>query len=352
VIPLGEVREVRSVARDLAQLLELFEQSQPSSAEPMLDLARFARARELAGLAEVFALRALVADPDKGEAHELLGHELRGKRWQVREEGRWIPFDELGEVRADWQSAWRLRTPHYDVRTNLTLLEAFEIALDLELFYREFFGLFGKQLELNEIVLPLPVHVHATRKSFPELVGARSYFDRALTTVITTAEGGAVRDSVLHEATHQLLYATAASPEHHPRAKGCLPSWLDEGLAVWFEVIQDGPPGRVTFDEKRSSLHYLTLHRAADKPYDLSRVLTFGSDDFHASTRIDLKYAEAYTLVEFFLRGDYYAHRESFFAVLRNAYGGNCSSQDVRRALTVGPEEFERAWEAHVGRVR
>jgi hypothetical protein len=291
----------------------------------------------------------LVVEPDKAEAHEFLGHELRSKRWQVREEGRWIPFDELDEVRADWQSAWRVRTPHYDVRTNLTLAEAFEIALDLELFYREFYGRFAKELELDEIVRRLPVHVHANGKSFPELHGRSAYYDPLLLAAIVNAEGGLARDAVLHEATHQLLHVTAVWAT---RAKGCLPGWLDEGLAVWFEVVQDGPSGLVTFDEQRRSLHYLTVHRAADKPYDLSRVLTFATGDFHGSSRIDLKYAQAYTLVDFFLRGDYYAHRDSFFAVMRNAYAGNCASQDVRREMVVDPEDFEEAWEAHVGRVR
>jgi hypothetical protein len=225
-----------------------------------------------------------------------------------------------------------------------------DIAMDLELFYRAFYERFGKELELCEIVRLMPVHVHADGKSFPDLAGGRMpYFDPSLMTVIVTAEAGYLRNLLIHEATHQLLYATAVSAEHSARAKGCLPGWLDEGLSCWFESIQTGPPGRVVFEDRRQSAHHQTVHRTAERPYDFSRVLTFGPEDFHASTRADLKYAQCYTLVEFFLRGDHFAHRDSFFAVLRSAYGGNCSSQDVRQTLNVAPDEFERAWKAHVG---
>jgi hypothetical protein len=349
-IPAAEVGEVRSVARSLALVLEQYTRTEITSVLQVLDLARFARARGLEGLAEIFALRALESQPESAAAHEFLGHRLRSERWYASDGSRSLPFEELRELRKDWGSPWEVATPHYALRSNLPLGQVLDVAMDLELFYQAFYARFGDGLELREIVRPMPVHVHADGVSFPDLVGNRMpYFDPGLMTVIVTAEAGYLRDLLIHEATHQLLYATAVSAEHSPRAKGCLPGWLDEGLACWFEVIQTGPPGRAEFDDRRRSAYRMAIHRSAERPYDLSRVLTFGTDDFHATSNLDLKYAQCYTLVEFFLRGDYFAHRDSFFAVLRSAYGGNCSSQDVRQALTVTPEEFERAWEAYVG---
>lgn len=349
-IPAVEVGEVRSVARSLALVLEHYARTEITSAVQVLDLARFARSRGLEGLAEVFALRALQAEPESAAAHEFLGHRLRGERWYANDGSRSLPFADLQELRKDWGSAWEVATPHYALRSNLPLVQVLDIAMDLELFYQAFYARFGEELELCEIVRLMPVHVHADGASFPDLVGKRMpYFDPLLMTVIVTAETGYLRDLLVHEATHQLLYATAVSAEHSARAKGCLPGWLDEGLACWFDAIQTGPPGRAEFDDRRQSAARMALHRSADRPYDLSRVLTFATEDFHATTNLALKYAQCYTLVEFFLRGDYFAHRDSFFAVLRGAYGGNCSSQDVRQALTVAPEEFERAWKAYVG---
>jgi hypothetical protein len=349
-IPAAEIGEVRSVSRSLALVLEQYARAEITSVEQVLDLARFARSRGLEGLAEIFALRALESQPGSAAAHEFLGHRLRGERWFADDGSRSLPFAELHELRTDWGSAWEVETPHYALRSNLPLGQVLDVAMDLELFYRAFYARFGAELELREIVRLMPVHVHADGASFPDLVGNRMpYFDPGLMTVIVTAEAGYLRDLLIHEATHQLLYATAVSAEHSARAKGCLPGWLDEGLACWFDTIQTGPPGRAEFDDRRQSAYRMAIHRSAPRPYDLSRVLTFATEDFHATSNVDLKYAQCYTLVEFFLRGGYFAHRDSFFAVLRSAYGGNCSSQDVRQALTVTAEEFERAWNAYVG---
>jgi len=350
-LPLESVADVRSVARSLRLLLDQYAFVDGTDARQMLDLARFSRARELDGLAEVFALRALEIAEDDATAHEFLGHIKRGKSWYVRDGNHSVRYEDLPELRGDWKGAWEIHTPHYDVRTNLSLREALDAAMDLELFYREFYDRFGKELELREVVLRMPTQIHADSGSFPELAGDRTaYFDPARMTTYVNAERGYMRNLIFHEACHQLLYATAVSPEHSSRARGCLPAWLDEGLASWFEMVQTGPAGHAVFEDRRQSAHYMTVHQTATKPYDLSRVLTFGAEDFHASSRVDLKYAQSYTLVEFFMRGDFYRHRESFFAVLRGAYAGKCTSSDVRGAMVVGADEFEAAWNAYVGR--
>ena len=350
-LPVKSIAEVRSVSRSLGLLLDQYAFVDGNDGRQMLDLARFSRARKLDGLAEVFALRALEINEDDVAAHEFLGHSRRGKSWYVRDGNRSVRYEDLAELCSDWKSAWQVRTPHYDLRTNTSLREALDAAMDLELFYREFYDRFGKELRLREIVTRMPTQIHADGGSFPALAGDRTaYFDPSGMTTYVNAERGYVRGLVFHEASHQLLYATAVSPELSADARGCLPAWLDEGLASWFETVQSGPAGHAVFEDRRQSAHYMTLHRTTAKPYDLSRVLTFGTDDFHASSRVDLKYAQAYTLVEFFLRGDFYRHRESFFAVLRGVYAGKCTSADVRAAMAVDADDFEAAWNAHVGR--
>ena len=349
-IPTAEVEEVRSVARSMNLVLDQYAYVDTTDPRQMLDIARFARGRDLEGLARLFALRALDAAPENEEAHLFLDHRRQGKSWKVKVGSRRLKFQDLEEHHSDWGEAWQLHTPHYALRTNLRLREALDVAMDLELLYREFYSRFGKELRLRELVQRLGADVHADSKSYPEVTGASAYFDARRITTVVNAERGYLREFVIHEAVHQLLFATAVSAVHTPDARGCIPAWLDEGLATYFQVIQEGRLGHVTFDDRKQSAHFLALHRTAPKPYDLSRVLTFGTEDFHGSSNIDLKYAQSYSLVEFWLRGDFYRHRESFFDLLRAAYAGSCSPTDVKRAMTLDDDDFEAAWNAHVGR--
>jgi hypothetical protein len=79
-------------------------------------------------------------------------------------------------------------------------------------------------------------------------------------------------------------------------------------------------------------------------------VLNFSTSDFHASSKVDLKYAEAYTLVHFFLHGDQGQHWEAFDEVLVGAYAGKCSSTYFEQCLDLPERDFEQAWHAYVGR--
>lgn len=350
VLPAADVAGIESISRSLDLLLDQYVAVHPTEPRHLLDLARFARSRRLEGLAELFALRALAADPEHRPAHEFLEHKRYGAEWRVRVGKRWVSYETLIERREDWQEAWEILTPHYALRTNLGLDDALNVAMDLELFYREFYDRFAAELGLYEVVKRMPAHVHANADSFPKIGGRLAYFDPRVMTTQVNAERGYQRDLILHEATHQLLYATAMSPEYSSGARGCVPAWLDEGLACWYQTVQTGPPGLVTFEYRKQWTHFMTVHGTNEKPYDLSRVLSFGSDDFHASSRVDLKYAQAYTLVEFFQNGEFYRHRETFFEVMRQAYAGNCAAHDVKRLLLVDDDEFEQAWTEFVRR--
>src|SRR5262249_51793574 len=99
-----------------------------------------------------------------------------------------------------------------------------------------------------------------------------------------------------HEATPQLVFAL---PPFSYSRNGTVPGWLGEGLAEYVASGMSGPPGKRKFAEGTLLVDHFAVHAAARAPYELSRVLTFESDDFVASTKSDLKYAQAYTLVQF-----------------------------------------------------
>ena len=347
-VSMVDVEEVRSLPRSLAQVLDQHRAADPGDARQMLELSRFARSRGLAGLADVFALRVLVTDPQNAEAHEQLGHREHKGKWTTKGRSRSVPWERMEEVRSKWRDGWVLDTTHWELHTNLGLADAVDAATDLEHFYRDFFERFGEDMVLREVVEPMRAEIYADSKSYPPMIGRSAYFRSDENKLVVNAEGGLPRRSVVHEATHQLFYTTAV---YRAGSKGCVPSWLNEGAAVYNASIAAGPRGRPSFDDERVAEAYFDVHRVARKPYKLSRMLTMSTGDFHASSKVDLKYAQAYTLVHFFLHGESGLHRDAFHEVLAGAYDGKCSSTHFKKCLDVKDKEFEAAWHAHAGRI-
>lgn len=341
----GKVKNVSSVARSLRMALEQWGKIEDDDPVRTLDLARFCRGRGLEGEANVLAHRVLARAPENEEAHAFLGHEKRKDGWAVRDGKKRYLFAELGDVRKDWGEAWEFETTHYRLRTNLSLASACDMALELELFYREFFALFGTDLELFEIVKPMECQVHADRGSFPEASGRIAYFDPECNVLFELAVSGYVLDVLLHEATHQILHNTTAETRG---GLGEVPGWLHEGLAEYMSNCRVGAPAHASYDERQRSTRHFASHREAKSPYDLGRILTLSAGDFSSSSKSDLKYAQSYTLVHFCLHGESAAHRPGFQEFLRRVYRGKGSSSDFKSALGLEEREFEKAWTEYV----
>lgn len=346
-----EVRKDRiegfdSVLHALGTALDRLSALDEGEVTGLLDLARYCRSSGLPGEAEVLAWSVLVRAPDNAEAHELLGHRRRGDSWGVRSSGQNHRFEDLARLRDDWGEAWELSTTHYEVRTNLPLEDAARLALDLERIYRGLYAFLGSELELRDVTRPMRAWVHADQSSFPESVGdRRSYFDPQQEALIVNAAGGYDPSTLVHEAVHQFLWATGAGRKG---ARTQIPGWLDEGLAEYFTGGIAGGKGRISVGPGGILMHHFRQHATAEDPYDLSRVLAFGSDDFGGSSGLALKYAQSYTLVHFCLHGQNGAHRQGFFDFLRACWEGKSSMTDFKRAIGVRERDLEDAWSEYV----
>ena len=342
----SKVASIRSASRSLEAAFELYDQIPVGDAAGLADLARHCKDEALPGEADVFALAALCCDADNAAAHALLGHKRRKGGWFARRGGDLVPFAELLPARADLRDPWKLRTSHYALLTNLSLRDAVAIAIDLERFYGAFFELMGAEIEVSEVVVPLDVGVYGDSRSFPEsVINRRAYFDPKTAQVVIDASAVEPRTSLIHEATHQLLHATAVNTR---AGLGEIPGWVDEGLAEYLSASLRGEGGHARFDLGAIAEHHFTAHRDAKEPYDLPRVLQFASGDFLGSSRMDLKYAQSYTLVHFFLHAEQRRYRGKFFAFLKSAYAGSASTTDFKSVVDVPEKELEAAWKTHV----
>jgi hypothetical protein len=341
----ADVKSVRSAAAALREVLAQWERIAPGDAAAILDLARFAGARGLTGESELFAYLVLTLEPANAAAHELLGHDARGDGWIVRDRSRKVAWPRIQEFRGEFRHAWELRSTHYELRTNLELASACALLLELELFYRHFHDTFGAPLGLYEVVERMPCEVHADASSYPDEQKRLGYFDSRTNTLYQLAVGGYVLEVLLHEATHQLLWTTSALER---KGKGCIPDWLDEGLAEFLSATRSGPPERPVYAPELTLAGHFRAHAGARKPYDLGRVLNLAAADFATSSRVDLKYAQAYTLVHFAWHGDGGAHHAGFLEYLRRAYAGKATSSSFEDALGQKERALEKAWTAHV----
>ncbi len=345
-IPLEEVERFDSVVRALDLVLTRLSALSESDLLGLLDLARFCQAEGLPGEAEVFLWHVLAVDADNGEAHAGLGHEKRGKSWQVRAAGRSYRFEDLERLRQDWGEAWELSTTHFRVRTNLPLSDAARLTLDLERVYHDLYAILGPELELRDVIRPLRAWVHADERSFPESAGnRRSYFSVQDEALIVNASAGYEPRTLVHEALHQFLWATGAGQS---AGKADVPAWVDEGLAEYFASGVTGAPGRLAVTPGVEAPHHFKTHASSKDPHDLSRVLSFGGEDFQASSDLALKYAQAYTLVYFLLHAEGERYRTAFLEFLRGCWQGQSSMTHFKRAIGVRERELEQAWNAYV----
>ncbi len=345
-IPRAKIVRYDSRAAHVRGLHERWRQLAADDLAGTLALARDARAQALEEEAQLLAWYVLAAAPGEAAAHEFLGHEKRGEAWIVSDGVHRWPWDKLLELRREWKDAWVLASEHYRVRSNLPLRESVLAVLEMEGAYEAFFDLLGKPLRFGELLEPLTAEVHGDRKSFPETAGdARSYFDHTSHALYVNAADGFERGAVLHESTHQLLDACIQNTRS---GRGDVPGWLNEGLAEYLRASAGGPPGRTQARNGQFDLARFAEHAQARDPYDLGRVLTFGSDDFFASVKSSLKYSESYTLVCWALHGEEGKLRERFFSYLREACKGHSSSTAFKDELKLDERAIEKSWLAFV----
>ncbi|TAJ20605.1 MAG: DUF1570 domain-containing protein [Planctomycetota bacterium] len=352
VYALAQIRSVRALERSLRELLAKTADGLPQSAEARIALAELARERGLDGEAELLWWSVLALDPEQRDAHLALGHRDAKSGWQYPSERGWQPFASARDAHVAWSDAWVWRTLHYELRANLALEDGLALALDLERLRAAFQVGFGQQLELRASEDRMLAHVHADAKSFPEPGAKRSaYYDDSERVLRVNAAEGLHRETVFHEATHQLLHLTA---EYGPQAKGVIPAWLDEGLAEFMAVAAAGPPGGAHFELGRRKLEHYAEHAREKDPYDLSRVLAFEASDFMTSSRVHLKYAQAYTLVDFLRGGQDGRFRAGFERFVASAYAGQSSSTDFARAFEdskLDERKLEKEWKAWVAKI-
>lgn len=340
----SEIESVRSLKGSLEQLLASSRMLPWLDSAANLELARFCEDRGLAGEAEALRWLALLHEPESTRANEALGNLRRGEEWLVPNEGRYVSFERLRETRREWREAWELSSLHYTLTTNLELEQAIEVLFDLERFYRHFYKTLGAHLELREVVGRMEVHIYADGESFPRNFSNRhAYYSPEIDRIYVDAEGTLLRQSLFHEATHQLLDVTSTGFSDVRQ----VPAWLDEGLAEYLATGGVGLPGRMEFREGVLAGSHAHVHAQAEEPLSLKRVLNLSTAEFYPQDSA-LMYAQSYTLVFYCMQGEDGRLRRGFFDYLGGVFASKSSSTSFFEQLGREADELEAAWQRWV----
>jgi len=179
--------------------------------------------------------------------------EMTAGGWHPRETPWW--YDALSQKVQGWDT---VLTEHYAVRTNIGLKGAYLIASKAERMAKVYTAVFEDKFGLPpvaEYLLPATIQVFGSKKSWDKYrkatartpSGSDGYLSRVFEEVVCCAELKNLEGNLFHECFHHWLHCYF---DFHFVAKDP-PNWLNEGLAMYFEVILGGKSGWLSSLKKK-----------------------------------------------------------------------------------------------------
>ena len=129
------------------------------------------------------------------------------------------------------------------------------------------------------------------------------------------------------------------------RGEAVLDADIYRVLAVYMDSAMKGGPGAPEFVLGPHAPHYFDLLINEEKPHGIGRVLNLQTSDFLASSRLEQKYAESYTLTYFLMHSRNSDVERGFWNFLRSAYERKGSMSHFKNAMGVRDlDVIEEMW--------
>lgn len=341
----------------------------PTQIAERVELARWARAHGQAAQSTAILEAVIAAQPDHAVARQLLGYErvggawLRGdalytaKKW-VRYLGRWMPPAEQRKLvarraalrqqvkgRAMWKDAWEAKTEHFVVRSNAPVRVVEDIMSAMERYY----AVASRMFQLTGSQARIPVEVYADQAEFMRAsaedgMGASGnvlgYFSpgRDLIRCYYAGSVDQTLGTLFHETTHLIV---------HRFARRDVPTWTNEGLAVYFEDAER-LEDRIDVDAVPWSRLWHLRDMQAAGPIDLADTVRCPHRGYNVTY-----YPRGWSLVHFLLHGAEGRYRKGFEAYLMALRkGGDAPAAELFKAtIGVEPSALQAEWAAHIARL-
>jgi hypothetical protein len=245
-----------------------------------------------------------ILQPGKGKNPPVSWREAQGRSGKV--------FDAAGKpvgaggkaVAVPWSKGWDIETAHYHITSHVSPARLLQHAQYLEILYKAYAGIYEP-----DTVPPykFEIHIFNTQQDFMAAAAAHGYpvgetvggffttRDQSIFVYEESSKWGgeafSVEHVLAHECSHQFLHMACNGSRH-------VPTWLNEGLAVYFEagVVQGN-----NFLERmpKDRIDYLK------QIYDRSKTTIFPVERYlaHYQHIAPAQYGEVYAMTHFWLFG-------------------------------------------------
>lgn len=262
-----------------------------------------------------FEVLATGIKPKPGEKPKADAKKSRAMTWreaQVRQgfaftaEGKAVKQGSAKVAAAPWKDAWEVETEHYHIMGNLAPGRLLQHAVYYEALYRAYSKVYAP-----ERMPPYKFEVHAfnlqdefvqASNSWGHPIqstragGVMGFFVPSLLSLWVFEESRLIRESTsiehvsAHECSHQFLHVACNGSDH-------VPTWINEGLAVYFEngVFKDGE-FQIRMPDRVSELK-AQYSQKKDTLWPLENYLEHGG---HISADM---YAEVFAMTHFWVFG-------------------------------------------------
>ena len=255
-----------------------------------------------------------------------------------------------------WEQTHVEETVHYRVLTDISQVKGRAYAEELEVI-REFYAeVFGVQRAIRS--RPATVLIFDTEEGF------QAYADLTTDDRVESLLGYYLprydqlllyegRDDASGDETRRVLYHEAFHQFIHPLIPD-LPYWVNEGLADYFSATKiEGSRvvsrGGVLSARLRDLRRYASEH---GRPLSPSGLMRETPSEFY-SGQVEVKYAQAWSMVHFFLQTKEADYRERFVRYLTTLRQGEDASSAYEKAFQgMDWKAFERSWWGHVRALR
>jgi len=268
--------------------------------------------------------------------------------------GAFVSAAKAAEVRRDFRKAWKIRTDHYEIRTNQSLEYAVELGRRLEeyheLFHEVFAGFFSTPEQMQKLfsgtgnvagaLRPKLINCYRTKAEyvdrlkdrFPQIDQTNGlYYTTDRTVHFFYEENEDSLATLYHEASHQIFY------ESQPNERAIAEDahfWIIEGIACYMESFRQtdsgvslGDPAYIRFENARQTLlvdrYYLPLREFS----------AMGSREFQHHPQVGKNYSQASGLAAFFMHAEDGAYREALVTHLAQLYSANAGLRARARSL-------------------
>jgi hypothetical protein len=245
-----------------------------------------------------------VLQPGKGKNSAATWRDAQGRAGKVMDAAG-KPVGSNGKTPpVAWKNGWDVETAHYHVTSHVSPARLLQLAQYLEILYKGYAGIYEPE---NSPPYKFEIHVINTHPEFMEASAAHGFpvtesvggfFVPNLQSIFVYEDsikwGGddfSVEHVMAHECSHQFLHMTCNGSAH-------VPTWLNEGLAVYFEagVVQGSqfvartPKGRIDY---------------LKQIYDRTRTTIAPVDEYlsHYGHISPAQYGEVYAMTYFWLFG-------------------------------------------------